>query len=87
MLFEEAMFKGFLRNNVADTTKVNEVLFSFDAESRQEVDEVAAKVKAAGGVVFAEPGESQGWLYGCGFTDPDGHRWNPLFMDKSKLPK
>ena len=87
MLFEEAMFKGFLRNDVADTTKVNEVLFSFDAESRREVDEVAAKVKAAGGVVFAEPGESQGWLYGCGFTDPDGHRWNPLFMDKSKLPK
>jgi uncharacterized protein len=26
-------------------------------------------------------------MYGCGFSDPDGHRWNPLFMDMSKLPK
>ena len=43
--------------------------------------------KAAVGTVFAEPGESNGFMYGCGFCDPDGHRWNPVFMDLSKLPK
>jgi predicted lactoylglutathione lyase len=26
-------------------------------------------------------------MYGCGFADPDGHRWNVLFRDMSKLPK
>ena len=41
----------------------------------------------AGGTVFAEPRESNGFMYGCGFCDPDGHRWNVLFMDASKLPK
>ena len=23
---------------------------------------------------------------GCGFTDPDGHRLNALYMDRSKMP-
>jgi len=26
-------------------------------------------------------------MYGCGFTDPDGHRWNALYMDMSKMAK
>jgi predicted lactoylglutathione lyase len=43
--------------------KSTEVLLSFDAESRQEVDELAKKVTAAGGKVFAQPGENQGWMY------------------------
>jgi predicted lactoylglutathione lyase len=85
MLFEESIFKSFARNELTDTSKSTEVLLSFDAESREEVDEIAKRVTEAGGVVFSEPGDSQGLMYGCGFKDPDGHRWNPLFMDLSKL--
>ncbi len=87
MLFPETMFKNFTQNNVADTKQGNEILISFDAESKQEVDDLADKVSKAGGNVFAKPTEIQGWMYGCGFADPDGHRWNILFMDKSKMPK
>jgi predicted lactoylglutathione lyase len=85
MLFEEGFFKGASCAPVTDTGKGNEVLFSFDAESRQEVDEMAKKVEAAGGTVFGKPSEIQGWMYGCGFVDPDGHRWNMLYMDMSKM--
>lgn len=87
MLFQESVFKGIAQNDPADTKRGTEVLFSFDAESRNEVDEMAAKVKQAGGTVFGGPAESQGWMYGFGFTDPDGHRWNMLHMDFSKMPK
>jgi predicted lactoylglutathione lyase len=87
MLFEQSVFRGFLRNEVTDSENSNEVLFSFSAESPDEVDEISKKVTKAGGVVFAEPAESQGWMYGCGFADPDGHRWNALFMDTGKLNK
>ena len=87
MLFEEGVFKSFTRQELSDTTLSTEVLFSIDAESRAEVDALAAKAKEAGGIVFAEPGESQGWMYGCGFCDLDGHRWNVLYMDMSKMPK
>ncbi|UWY29936.1 VOC family protein [Flavobacterium sp. TR2] len=86
MLFEEMLFSSFSKNSITDTKSSSEVLISIDAESREEVDELAEKVKEAGGNVFAPPAESQGWMYGCGFTDLDGHRWNVLFMDFSKLP-
>jgi predicted lactoylglutathione lyase len=84
MLFQEDVFKNFAQNGLVDTSKSTEVLFSFGAESREEVDEVAKKVTAAGGHVFAPPAEIQGWMYGCAFSDPDGHRWNALYMDNSK---
>ena len=87
MLFKEATFSGFTKNKTADTSQVTEVLFSFDAESRNEVDEMAKKVADAGGSVFSQPAESQGWMYGCAFTDPDGHRWNVLYMDMGKMPQ
>jgi len=86
MLIKELMFKGFTKNNIADTSQATEVLFSFDAESRDEVDEMAKKATDAGGNLFSPPGESQGWMYGCAFADPDGHRWNVLYMDMSKMP-
>jgi hypothetical protein len=85
MLFEESMFGGFVQNKITDTKSSSEVLISIDAESREEVDELAQKVIEAGGTVFAKPAENQGWMYGCGFADLDGHRWNALFMDFSKL--
>lgn len=87
MLFEEATFKTFTRNEIADTKRSTEVLFSIDAGSREEVDQLARKAADAGGTLFAEPAENQGWMYGCGFSDPDGHRWNVLYMDMSKLPR
>ncbi|OXB23457.1 extradiol dioxygenase [Flavobacterium tructae] len=85
MLFEEKLFASFSHNQLTDTKTSTEVLISIDAESIAEVDELAKKVKQAGGTVFAPPSESQGWMYGCGFADLDGHRWNVLFMDFSKL--
>ena len=87
MLFNEPTFKNFTGNEIADTKKASEVLFSIDAESREEVDEIANKAVKAGGTIFGEPKDSQGWMYGCGFVDLDGHRWNVLYMDMSKMPK
>ncbi|MEN2415573.1 VOC family protein [Flavobacterium mesophilum] len=85
MLFEEMLFSSFSQHGLTDTKLSSEVLISIDAESREEVDELAKKVTEAGGTVFAAPAESQGWMYGCGFADLDGHRWNVLYMDFSKL--
>ena len=85
MLFEESLFTGFSQNKLTDTQSSSEVLISIDAESVAEVDELAKKVEEAGGTIFSPPAESQGWMYGFGFADLDGHRWNVLFMDFSKL--
>ncbi|MFE3869979.1 VOC family protein [Flavobacterium sp. ZS1P70] len=87
MLFEETQFASCIQNKITDTAVSSEILISIDTESREEVNEFARKVEAAGGTVFAKPAENQGWMYGCGFADLDGHRWNMLYMDFSKVPK
>lgn len=87
MLFEEPVFRSFTDTEIPDLRSGSEVLFSIDAEDAKEVDSLARKAEKAGGKLFAEPGEKEGWMYGCGFTDPDGHRWNVLYMDESKMPK
>lgn len=84
MLFPKAHFARFAGVDAADAARSAEVMISFDAESRAEVDALPAKVTAAGGTVFAEPAEIDGWMYGAGFADPDGHRWNILHMDPAR---
>jgi predicted lactoylglutathione lyase len=87
MLFDEPAFKSFTNSEVADTKQATEVLLSIGAESKDEVDEIAKKAIAAGGTSNHTPGEMQGWMYGCVFTDIDGHQWNVLYMDMSKMPQ
>ncbi|MBM7691307.1 putative lactoylglutathione lyase [Peribacillus deserti] len=87
MLFPVTVFRGFAGNAVTDSWLGTEVLFSLWANSRDEVDEFALKAERAGGTVFSKPAEQSGWMYGCGFADPDGHRWNTLYMDMSKMPQ
>lgn len=87
MLFSDSVFESFVQNRITDTKSSTEVLISIDAQSRLEVDETALKVIEAGGTIFAKPAENQGWMYGCGFQDLDGHRWNVLYMDLNKLPE
>ena len=87
MLFEEPAFAGFTNNAIADTQQGTEVLLSFDAENKDEVDGIIEKVRIAGGTSNHKPTEMTGWMYGSVFTDLDGHRWNVLHMDMSKMSK
>ena len=77
--FPNAPFKVALNGEVADTAQGNETMFSLSAESKAEVDEWAVRVKNIGGIVFSEPQAFHG-MYGCGFSDPDGHKFNILFL-------
>jgi len=85
MLFAEKVFRSFTGHDIIDPSKGSEVLLSLDAGSKQEVDEFLQKVKGAGGTIFGEP-DDKGWMYGFGFADLDGHRWNMLYMDISRMP-
>jgi predicted lactoylglutathione lyase len=80
--FPHKTFKTASDNGIANTKEVSEILFTLSAESMKEVDKWAAKVKAAGGKIYSEPNEIQEGMYGCGFVDLDGHRWNVLYREK-----
>jgi len=76
-------FKSTIGGDIADLSQGNEVIFSLSADSRKEVEEWAETVKKAGGSIFSEPQEifRESW-YGCGFADPDGHKWNVFYSGK-----
>ncbi|MCW5962299.1 MAG: VOC family protein [Pyrinomonadaceae bacterium] len=83
MLVEEEQFKFYSKNPISDPSAGTEILVSFSADSREDVEDLAEKVRAAGGVIFSEPGDVMDWMYGFAFVDLDGHRWNALFMPSS----
>lgn len=87
MLFPEKDFKSFTNHEVSDTELGSEMLINIDAQSKQEVDDMEALVRKAGGEVYQSASLSQSWLYGFGFKDLDGHRWAVLYMDMGKMPR
>jgi len=80
MLLTHEKFAQFTPKKIADAKTTSEVLICISAESREEVDEITGKALAAGG---SEPREKQdyGFMYGRSFEDPDGHIWEPMWMD------
>ena len=85
MLFDEPTFKQCIGNSAFAFSQNSEVLLSIDAESKEELDAMVEKVRSAGGTSDHKPSEMKGWMYGCVFTDLDGHRWNILHMDMTKM--
>lgn len=82
MLFPSATFEKFAGHPSANTAVGSETLISFDCESKEEIDQMYARLQHIGAEVFGKPNLVDGWMYGLGFCDPDGHRWNMLFMDR-----
>lgn len=74
--FSEDRFEASTDGTVADARRTDEVMFTLSADSRQEVRDWAEAVEAAGGTVFSEPAAMGETWFGCGFADPDGHKWN-----------
>jgi uncharacterized protein len=85
MLVVEPFFKGFTQLDIPDTSKSREVIVGLSAESREEVDDLADSVLAAGGHALGEP-QDDGFMYMRGFRDLDGHQWSFIYMDMSAIP-
>jgi len=86
MLLTEPFFKTFTKKEISDAKKTTEVLIAIDADSRKKVDEMVKTALESGGSIYKEP-EDQGWMYGHSFADLDGHQWEVLYMDMSKMPQ
>ena len=87
MLLLEKFFKSFTPAlDLVDTTKAVEVINAFSVASRKEVDDMIKKVTEAGGREYRQVSD-YGWMYSRSFHDVDGHIWEVLHADESKLPK
>lgn len=79
MLLTEDFAKGFTSKPLVDAKAATEVLVCLSCESREEVDGLVAKARAAGASVPREP-QDHGFMYGHGFEDLDGHIWELVHM-------
>jgi hypothetical protein len=73
-------FESLTSKPVPDFDKTCAVTLSFTVESRSGVDELIRNVVSAGGTKAHEP-EDQGFMYDCGFFDPDGHAWSVYWVN------
>lgn len=64
----------------ADTNATIPAMYAFSLDSREQVDEVVEAAVANGGAKAGEP-QDLGFMYGQAFTDPDGHYFEPVWMD------
>ena len=80
MLLTHDKFRQFTPKQVADAHATSEVLIAISADSRDAVDEITDKALAAGGREAREK-QDYGSMYSRSFEDPDGHIWEPVWMD------
>ena len=80
MLLTHDKYRQFTAKRIADAHETSEVLIAITLDGRSEVDDIAERAIAAGGRE-ARPTEDHGWMYSRPFEDPDGHVWEPVWMD------
>lgn len=82
MLLSHDFYKGFLpHKDIADTRATNAVLLCLSRDSRAEVDSIVEAAAGAGGTADPRPAQDMGFMYGRSFEDPDGHLFEPMWMD------
>ena len=82
MLLTHPKFAAFSPAPIADTQNNTSALYALSCETRDYVDEIVKKAVAAGGSTYGDP-KDHGFMYQHGFRDPDGHTWEPFYMDPS----
>lgn len=86
MLLSEGFFQTFTTKPAADALRTTETIVTLGVESRDQVDQIVDAALAAGARRSGEPTD-QGYMYGRGFEDLDGHLWEIMYMDMSLLQR
>ena len=86
MLLTHDKFRQFTSKRIADSHESVQVLLALSFDSREGVDDITGKAIAAGGRETRDK-EDHGWMYGRAFEDPDGHTWEPTWMDLEAATK
>jgi predicted lactoylglutathione lyase len=87
MLLTHDFFATFTPKPIADAGKTCEMLICLSRDNREEVDATTDAAAAAGGIADIRPPTDIDFMYGRSFEDPDGHVFEPMWMDASRMPK
>ena len=80
MLLTHDFFAGFTSKRIADAHQTSQMLLCISCDDRAGVDLITAQALSAGGREAREA-QDMGFMYSRSFEDPDGHIWEPMWMD------
>ncbi len=87
MLLTHAKWATFTTKAIVDAHQSSEVALALTLDDRPAVDAMVAAAAAHGGKADINPPQDHGFMYQRSYEDPDGHVWEPFFMDMSQMPK
>ncbi|MGW5522075.1 VOC family protein [Gordonia sp. NPDC003950] len=85
VLHARGRFAGYAATPICDPGQARETVVAFSAPTRRDVDDYVDGALAGGGTVLREP-EDLGFMYSRSFCDLDGHAWEVVWMDGSRIP-
>ena len=83
MLLRHEFYGTFTGKEIADAHRTSQVLLAISCDDRGEVDRMVDTAASSGGRADPGPKQDHGWMYGRSFEDPDGHHWEPMWMDST----
>lgn len=84
MLLVQPFFATFIDKPIANARETVQVLLALSRESRAAVDDIMSLALANGGTASG-PEMDHGFMYSRSFRDPDGHIWEPMWMDPAHV--
>ena len=82
MLLTHEKFQTFTPRPIANAHETTGALLALQLPSKEAVDQMVAAALRNGGGAVRDP-QDHGFMYGHAFADPDGHVWEPFFMDET----
>ena len=81
MLLKHEFWGTFTTKTVPDAHATAQVMLCVSMDGREAVDAIVTAAARAGGKADPNPTQDMGFMYGRSFEDPDGHIWEPMWMD------
>jgi predicted lactoylglutathione lyase len=85
MILTHPKWQGFTTRPICPAGS-SEVSLALAVESKDEVNRLVAAGAAAGGSADVNPPEDHGFMFQRTIADPDGHIWEPFWMDQAAVP-
>ena len=84
MLLTHEKWKSFTDRPIPPST-TSEVMLCISCDSRDDVNALAGTAAAHGGIADVNPSQDHGFMMSRTFADPDGHVWEPMWMDPAAV--
>jgi uncharacterized protein len=85
MLHTHDSWRRFTQRPIPPSSS-SEVMLALSLDSKAEVDTMNDIAQANGGTADINPKQDLGFMYSRAMTDPDGHIWEPFWMDPAAIP-